>query len=395
MIEGALDGIRVLDASQMLAGPQAGMRLGDLGADVIKIEPPGGEWQRTHSIADAFVEGETTGILGMNRNKRGITLNLKHVDGLRTLYALVEKSDVFIQNFRVGTAERLQIDYKRLREINPQLVYCTISGYGTEGPYSKRPGQDLILQGYSGSLFSTGRKADPPSPSPIYLADVMTSYQAVIGIMAALMARGRTGEGQYVELSMWATMLDAQAQEISTYLNLGMLPPRTEEPLANAWINAPYGIYQTQDSYVTLAMAPLHVLGEALDNDRLREMTDWADGVRYRDEVYQLVSQILPSRTTAEWIEIFDQYNIWAGPVYDYDDVASDPHVVATDMIVTVPHPRINNLRMPNVPIKLSGTPATIRRAPPLLGQHTEEVLSEVLGYDTAHIGQLRDIGAL
>jgi crotonobetainyl-CoA:carnitine CoA-transferase CaiB-like acyl-CoA transferase len=395
MADSALAGIRVLDSSQMLAGPQCAMRLGDFGADVIKVEPPGGEWQRTHSIANAFVEGETTGLLGMNRNKRSITINLKNEEGLKTLYELVKVSDVFIQNYRVGTAERLGIGYERLCEINPRLIYCAITGYGDEGPYRNRPGQDLVIQGYSGAMFSAGSKTDPPVASPIFAMDVMTSYHAVSGILAAIIARGRTGRGQKIVLSMFSAALDAQQQEISTYLNLGILPPRTEEPLANAWINAPYGVYRTRDGYMTLAMTPLHVLGEALDDDFLRSCTDWADGATHRDEVYRIASRKLPDKTTAEWLEIMDSYNIWAGPVYTYADIEKDPHVVATDMIVQVPHPKIRNLRMPNVPIQMSDTPLRIDRHPPLLGEHTDEVLSELLGYDADHIQQLRREGAL
>lgn len=393
--EGALSGIRVLDASQMLAGPQCAMRLGDLGADVLKIEPPQGEWQRTHAIANVFIEGESTGLLGMNRNKRSVVINLKTEEGREVLYDLVRVSDVFIQNYRFGVAERLKIDYETLSAINPRLVYCQITGYGEEGPYRDRPGQDLVLQGYSGSMYSVGRKTDTPAPGPIYAMDVMTSYQATIGILSALVSRNERGKGQKVSVNMFTTALDAQQQEISTYLNAGMLPPRTEEPLANAWINAPYGVYKTQDSYITLAMAPLDVLGEALDNDFLRDLKDWSDGALRRDEVYRTVAEILPTRTTAEWIEIFDLYNVWSGPVYSYADVERDPHVIATDMIVEVPHPRIKNLRMPNVPIKMSATPASIRRHPPMLGEHTEEVLREVLDYDEDEIRSLEAEGVI
>jgi len=379
----------------MLAGPQSAMRLGDLGADVIKVEPPQGEWCRSHTIADAYLEGESTPFVGLNRNKRGITINLKTDAGLQLMYKLVKHADVFLQNFRVGTVERLKIDYESLRQINPRLIYCSISGYGEQGPYRQRPGQDLILQGYSGTLFSSGSKNDPPRPAPFYGPDVMTSYQACIAILGALVARERIGVGQKIEVSMFATMLDCQQQEILTYLNQGKLPPRTEEPLANAWINAPYGIYGTKDHYITLAMAPLDVLGEALDNDRLREMKQWSDGATHRDEVYRICAEVLPSRTTAAWIEHFDKHNIWSGPVYSYDMLEKDPHVLATEMITEIPHPKIGKYRSPNVPVKMSETPMQIRRHAPLLGEHTAEVLREVLDYDDAKIQSLRQQNAL
>lgn len=396
MVPGALDGLRVLDASQMMAGPLCGMRLGDLGADVLKIEPPrSGEWVRTHGFANAAIEGETTALLGLNRNKRSVTLNLKHPDGLEALYALARTSDVFIQNYRVGTAERLGIGYDKLHEVNPRLVYCAISGYGEQGPYRLRPGQDLVVQGYSGSLWSVGSRDDPPTPSSLWAADAMAAYQATIGILAALLARDRIGAGQKVSVNLLAAVMDCQIQELTTYLNLGILPERSEGRFAHAWINAPYAVYATADGYLTLAMAPVDVLGDALDNDRLRSFKDWSDGVTHRDEIYQIVAAALPARTTAEWLAVFDAHNVWAGPVYTYADLARDQHVIETDMLTCVPHPRAGALRMPNVPIRLSETPTSVRRPPPLLAEHTADVLSDWIGYDDQRIQQLRAAGAI
>ena len=393
---GPLAGLRVLDLSQMLAGPLCGMRLGDLGADVLKIEPPiGGEWTRTHSFADAAIAGETTAVLGLNRNKRSVTLNLKHPDGLQTFDALVRESDVLVQNFRVGTADRLGAGYARLREINPRLIYCSISGYGEEGPYSGRPGQDLLVQGYSGSMWSVGSADDPPLPGALWCVDAMTAYQAAIGILSALWARQRTGRGQKVEVNMLATVMDCQAQELTTALNLGITPQRSQAPFAHAWVTAPYGVYRTADSYITLAQSPLDVLGEALDSDELRAMTAWSDGITRRDEVYAIVSAIMPRRSTAAWLEILYRHKLWAGPVYTYADLAEDPHVVATGMIATVDHPTIGPLRLPNIPIRLSETPAAIRMPPPLLGEHTEAVLRDQLGYDDEQVERLRESGAI
>lgn len=379
-----------------MAGPLCAMRLGDLGAEILKIEPPGhGEWTRTHGFANAAIAGQTTAFLGLNRNKRSVTINLKAPGGIETMSALVRASDVFIQNYRVGTAERLGIGYAQLCEINPRLVYCSISGYGEDGPYRLRPGQDLVIQGYSGSMWSVGSRQRPPSPGALYAADALAAYQAAIGILAALWARERTGRGQKIAVSLLAAAMDCQIQEITTHLNLAILPERTEEPLAHAWINAPYGVYQTSDGYITLAMAPLHILGEALDNERLRQMTSWSDGVTYRDEVYRLVSAILPTRTTKEWLEILDRHNVWAGPVYTYADLVNDPHVIATAMITSVEHPTIGKMRLPNVPLDLSETPAEVRLPPPLLGEHTDPVLREILGYSDARIEELHAAGAI
>jgi crotonobetainyl-CoA:carnitine CoA-transferase CaiB-like acyl-CoA transferase len=393
---GALAGIRVLDATQMLAGPICSMRMADLGADVLKIEPPGvGDWTRTHGFANAYVNGETTAYLGLNRNKRSVTLNLKHPDGLAAFDALVATADVYIQNYRVGTAERIGAGYARLHQINPNLVYCSISGYGETGPYAGRPGQDLVVQGYSGSLFSVGSSEMPPLPGALWAADTMTGYQAAVGILSALLARERIGGGQKIEVSMLGVVMDCQAQEITTYLNLGLLPERTRAPFAHAWVTAPYGVYRTADGWMTIAQVPIDRLGEALDDDRLRAMTDWDDGITHRDEVYDIVSAIIPSRTTAEWQAIFDTHNLWCGPVYDYAALAADPHVIETGMLTSVQHPVHGELRMPAPPLRMTETPPTVRTSPPTLGQHTDEVLSAELGYDAEQLEQLHRAGAI
>jgi crotonobetainyl-CoA:carnitine CoA-transferase CaiB-like acyl-CoA transferase len=393
---GALEGLRVLDGSQMMAGPLCCIRLGDLGAEVLKIEPPGtGDWTRAHGFANAAIEGETTAWLGLNRNKKSVTINLKNPEGREVFYDLVRKSDVYIQNYRVGTAERLGAGYEHLSEINPRLVYASISGFGEQGPYKQRPGQDLVIQAYSGSMWAVGSKNDLPLPGSLWAADAMAAYQAAIGILAALWSRESTGKGQKIEVNMLAVTMDAQIQEITTYLNLGIKPERSEEWSAHAFIPAPYGVYKTADGYIVLAMTPIHVLGEAVDNDRLRELTDWSDGVTHRDEIYRIVRAILPTRTSAEWIEIFDRYNVWTGPVYDYEDLANDPHINQTGMITSVQHPTIGDLKMPNVPMKMSGTPAEVRLPPPLLGEHTDAVLHELLGYNKERLQALHASGAI
>lgn len=394
-MKGPLDGIRVLDASQMLAGPICGMRLGDLGAEVLKIEPPAGEWTRTHGFADAEIGGDTTAYLALNRNKKSVAVNLKSPDGLDVFYELVRRSDVFLQNFRVGTADRLGIGYEKLHEINPRLVYCSISGYGESGPLSQRPGQDLVVQGYSGSMWSVGSREDPPTPGALWAIDSMTGYQAAIGILAVLRERDRTGRGQKVAINMLAVVMDCQVQELTTHLNLGLLPERTEGRFAHAWVTAPYGAYRTRDGWIVLGQAPLDALGEAVGSDRLRQMTEWSDGIHHRDEVFRILSEILPARTTAEWLDIFDRHRLWAGPVYDYSELVADPHVQATGMIASVDHPQHGRLRFPNVPIRFSESTAEVRTPPPLLGEHTEQVLADLLGYDSARIDRLRSGGAI
>ena len=393
---GALDGITVLDCTQMLAGPLAGLRLGDLGADVLKIEAPGsGEFNRTHGFEDITAAGEMTTFLALNRNKRSVVLNLKKPDGLAVMHDLVAQADVLIQNFRVGTADRIGIGYEQLHELNPRLIYCAITGYGSTGPYRNRAGQDLILQGYSGSMWSVGKLADPPLPSALWAADVMSGYQAVVGVLAALHAREATGGGQYVEVDMLSSVLDAQLQELVTYLNSGRQPTRMREPSAHALIPAPYGVYQTHDGWLTMAMCHLPDLGEALDDDWLKTLVHYNDGAIHRDEIYARIRPRFTERTTAEWLEIFERCGVWAGPVYDYAQLERDPHVVATGMFTDQPQGGGVSVRTLRPPLTMSATPLAIRRGAPPLGAHTADVLREKLGYDRSRVTRLIASGAV
>ena len=393
---GALGDLTVLDCTQMLAGPLAGLRLGDLGADVVKIEAPGtGEFNRTHGFEDIKAAGEMTTFLALNRNKRSVAINLKDPAGLAVMHDMVRRADVLIQNFRLGTAERIGIGYEQLREINPRLVYCTITGYGSDGPYRNRPGQDLVLQGYSGSMWSVGKIGDPPLASALWAADVMTGYHAVIGILAALHSRERTGEGQYVEVSMLTAVLDAQLQEIVTFLNSGRQPTRSVEESAHASIPAPYGAYETKDGWLTLAMCHLPDLGEALDDDWLRTLAQYNDGVIHRDEIYRRIRHRFKERPTAEWLEILDRNGVWAGPVYDYKQLEQDPHIVATGTFMDQPQSGGGTIRTVRPPIRMSATPLTIRSGAPVLGEQTKEVLVEKLGYDPERVSKLISDGAV
>ena len=395
MNNGALSDVRVIDATQMLAGPMAGTRLGDLGADVVKIEPPtGGEFNRTHGFGDSRANGEMTTFLAMNRNKRSLALDLKTEQGVEVLYELAKNSDVFIQNFRRGTAERLGIGFEKLREINPKIIYCSITGYGTTGPHRDRPGQDLIIQGYSGSMFSVGKIGDPPLASALWAADVMTGYQAAIGILASLNHRKHTGVGQHVEIDMLSVVLDCQLQEIVSYLNAGFTPQRTSEDSAHGAMPAPYGSYKTKDGWLNLAMSPLPALAEVIDNDWLRTLVDYDDGHRLRDEIYAVIREAFIDKTTAEWVALCDQHGVWAGPVYDFPALEKDPHIIEEKYFVDQPQRTGGSAKTVRIPIKMSETPPSIRRGAPGLGEHSVEILAE-LGYEQDIIETLLASGAV
>lgn len=390
MIKGPLDGIKVLDFSLAMSGPFAAQKLGDMGAEVIKIEPTGdGEWHRTRPAANAWVNKLNSSFIAFNRNKRSLSVNIKSEVGKEIVYKLIRESDVILQNFRPGVVERLGIDYETVSTLNDKIIYCSISGYGETGPYAKRPGQDLVLQGYSGAMWNIGKKGDPPHPIALYACDATAAHNAVEGILAALLYRERYGEGQKVEVNMLSGIMDMQVQELSVYLTGGIKPERSEEPLAHTLLTAPYGIYKTKDSYMTLAIGPINVLGEALDNDRLRSFTDWNDGMVHRDEIYRIVSEIIPLKTTSEWIEILDKYNYWAGPVYDYDDLVNDPQVHHNNTIVEIEHPTEGKLKVLSLPITFKKTPSSIRYYPPLVGENTDEILLQI-GYTRDEIDKLK-----
>lgn len=395
MVNGPLNGIMVLDFSLAMAGPFAAQKLGDMGAEVIKVEPTGdGEWHRTRPAANAWVNKLNSSFIAFNRNKRSLSVNLKSEEGREAVYRLVKKADVLLQNFRPGVAERLGLDYETIKSINDKIVYCSISGYGETGPYAKRPGQDLVVQGYSGALWNTGKEGDPPHPLGMFVADATAAHQAVEGILAALFYRERSGKGQKVEVNMLNCVMDLQVQELSVYLTGGVKPTRSKEPLAHVLLTAPYGVYKTKDGYITVSIGPIHVLGEALNNDRLRSFTEWNDGMVHRDEIYRIVSEIMPQKTTQEWIEILDKHNYWAGPVYDYDDLVNDPQVKHNQMIIEMDHPTEGKLKMLGVPIRFSESPGTIRYHPPLVGEHTDTILKEV-GYAEEEIRQLKEKGVV
>ena len=317
---GILSGYRVIDLTIAMAGPLAAMRLGDLGADVVKVEPVNGEWQRHTPAGGAEGHQINASFLSLNRNKRSLAVNLKSPEGRDIVLELARRSEVFLQNYRPGVAERLGLDYESVRAVRPDIVYVSISGYGESGPYVNRPGQDMLLQAMSGAMLNVGRASDPPAPAGTYAVDAITGYGAFEGALAGLLHRERTGEGQLVTVNMLDSAIAVQAQELSIYTVGGIPQHRGREVHGHTYIRAPYGTFATADGYLALAFPPLAQLGEVLGIPEFAGLDDDVDGHARRDEITALVRARLPERGTAEWLAEFDARGIWAGPVYDYAD---------------------------------------------------------------------------
>lgn len=391
---GILSGYRVLDCSIAMAGPFAAQRLGDLGADVVKVEPVTGEWQRHTAAGGARGNKVNVSFLSLNRNKRSLAVDLKDPDGKAVLLELVKTADVFLQNYRPGVAKRLGVDYETLSKINPRLVYVSISGYGEDGPYLNRPGQDLVLQGMSGAMLSAGREGEPPNAAGQYLVDGITAYTAFEGALAALLHRERTGEGQLVQVNMLDAITTIQMQELSVF-TVGHKPQvRSAEPHAHVYIRAPYGAFATSDGFIIVAFPKLANLGQTIGEPSFLTMDDEVDTWTRRDEIFAKTRDRLKTKTTAEWLELLRAADIWCGPVYGYADLVEDEQIKHNGTFVEYEHPTEGHVKTPGFPIKFSKTPSTVDRGAPVVGQHSRDVLREA-GFDDAAIEQLLAKGAV
>ncbi len=391
---GILSGYRVLDCSIAMAGPFAAQRLGDLGADVVKVEPVTGEWQRHVAAGGARGNRINVSFLSLNRNKRSLAIDLKSADGKAVLYDLVRSADVFLQNYRPGAAKRLGVDYAALCAINRRIIYASISGYGESGPYVDWPGQDLLLQGLSGAMLSAGRANEPPNPAGQYLVDAVTAYTAFEGVLAALLHRERTGEGQLVEVNMLDAITTLQMQELSVFTVAGKPQLRSAEPHAHVYIRSPYGVFATRDGYIIVSFPPLRKFGELIGEPSFLSMDDEVDSWTRRDDIFARTRERLAERTTAEWLDLLRQHDIWCGPVYGYADLLADPQVIHNGTFVEYDHPTEGRVKTPGFPIRFSKTPSQVERGAPLAGEHSRAVLREA-GYDEARITQLIASGAI
>ena len=388
--------MRVLDLTRVLAGPFCAMILGDMGAEVIKIEEPG-KGDDTRSWPP-FLGGEATYFLSVNRNKQSLTLNLKAPEGRELLKRLVKKSDVVLENFRTGTMERLGLGYATLKKVNPKLVYCAISGFGESGPEAARAGYDLIVQAESGLMDITGFEDGPPVKVGTSIADLVAGMSAAHGITLALLARTRTKKGQKVEISMLDAMAALLTYQAGIYFGTGAKPSRRGNKHPSI---VPYEVFKAADAYLTLGVANNSLWERcctAMERPDLVKDPRYArdaDRVQNRETLVPLLNDVLGGRTADEWLKRFEAVGVPAGRIRTVAEVCESEHLKARGMIVTLPHPKAGNLRVLGVPVRLHATPGKAATAPPLLGQHTERVLRRVLGVGKSEVARLRKGGVV
>jgi crotonobetainyl-CoA:carnitine CoA-transferase CaiB-like acyl-CoA transferase len=391
----ALEGVRVLDFTQMMMGPWATQFLGDLGADVIKIERPGvGEWERGLRAMGDLLDGQSPFFLAMNRNKRSLALNLKDPRARDIVLRLAADADLLVENFRPGVMARLGLGYDDLADVNPSIVYVSGSGFGQTGPYVDRPGQDLLIQAMSGLAAYGGRAGELPTPSGSSIVDASTALLLAFSAMVGLVHKLRTGEGQHVDVSLFDTAVALQCQELAAFLNMERRFERSEAGIAGAWLSAPFGIYRTADGHLALAMGSLAVLGELLGEPRLADLDAPRRSFDDRDEIYAIVQARLTERSTREWLDLLATKDVWCAPVQSFDDLVDDPQVAHNELLTTVEHPGGGDLRVVGVPMRFSRTPGSVRSGPPAVGQHTDEVLTAA-GYSDDEIRAFHDDGVV
>jgi formyl-CoA transferase len=398
----ALEGVRVLDLSRALAGPYCTMMLGDLGADVIKVERPG-RGDESRGWGPPFVgepygpyPGESAYFLAVNRNKRSVTVNLKSSEGQEIIRRLAEVSDVLVENFRTGALDRMGLAYDDLQAVNPRLVYCSISGYGRTGPYAERPGYDFIIQAEGGLMGVTGPEDGPPYRVGVPIIDITAGMFASSAILAALRARGRTGEGQLVDVSLLDASVALLTNVASNYL-VGREAPRR---LGNAHPNiAPYEAFRAHDRWFALAAANQRqwailcgVIGRGDLEDDPRFTTNQAR-VSNRQALLEALGEVFLQRDADEWLAELRESGLPCGPINSLADVFEHPQAGARGLALTADHPTAGSVQMTGFPYQLSQTPVEVRRPPPLLGEHTDTVLADLLGYSTSELGGLSERG--
>ena len=392
---GALDKIKVVDLTRTLAGPFCTMLMGDMGAEVVKIEEPtGGDETRKWT---PFVNGESTQFLTFNRNKRSLSVNLKEPEGLKIVKGMAADADVMIESFRAGTLERLGLGYEEIKKINPGIVYCSISGYGRSGPMANMPGYDLLIQAYSGLMSLTGDPDGSPLRIGFSLVDLFTGMMAYGTILTALRQKDQTGNGQWVEAALLDGQVAALSYHATGFMGTGIEPTRMGSGHPSL---VPYQAFTSNNGQFIIGCANQGLwerMCTAIGQEGMLKdprYTDNTDRVEHRSECVGELNAVFATNTTDHWVDLIVEAGVPCGPINTVSDVVSNPQVLARNMIAEVNHPKVPNLKFPGSPLKLTDSPATIRRVPPSLGQHNEEILIEA-GYPADIIADLKERGVL
>ncbi|MDR9432040.1 MAG: CoA transferase [Natronomonas sp.] len=391
---GALSDVRVVSFAQLAQGPFAAQIMGELGADVVKVEPPGGEWMRSAPERDADARiglntiwgDENLSFLSVNRNKRSIELNLKDDRHRKVADDLVASTDVLIENFRPGVMDRLGFGYEDVADRNPELVYCSSSGYGASGPYTDRPAQDILLQAMSGVMGITGHVEDPPTPVGTTVIDTYAAMQIVVSVLAALYERERTGEGTLIEVDMLSSAVHLLSQEVAVAANDGEAPTRSEVPgMGHVYLQAPYGVYETSDGHLVLSLSPVAEVADALDIEGVESITTLEEAYERKDEIKRRIETVLSGESTEHWLGRLLERDVWCAPVRDLAAVPDDPQVRANGMIQTIERSDLPDFEVVSLPFRVNGETPPARSRPPRAGEHTDEVLTE-LGYPADYL---------
>jgi len=401
--KGLLAGVRVIDLTRVLAGPYCTMMLGDLGADVIKIEAPG-QGDDTRHWGPPFTplvdgrQGEAAYFLAANRNKRSLTLNLKSAKGLEILRELIRQGDVLVENFRTGTLARWGLDYETLQELRPGLIYCTITGYGTTGPYKDRAGYDFMVQAMGGFMSVTGPEPGEPARAGVAIADLATGMFACNAVLAALFARERTGQGQIIDMALLDSQVALMSYVASNFLVSGELPGRFGNGHPNI---VPYQEFRARDQYFAFACGND---GQWRKFCTAVNRPEWSDDGRFatnsarlthRAEVVAMLNELFATRDAADWMTLCDEIGIPNGPINNMAQVFANEQVIAREMRQDVPHPTAGQVPLVSSPLKIPTAPTAVRYPPPLLGEHTEEILQDMLGYSATAVEALRTEGVI
>jgi len=392
-----LSGYRVLDLSRILAGPYCTMILGDQGAEVIKIERPG-TGDDTRTWGPPFAGGESAYYLCCNRNKKSVIVDLKQPEGLELVRELAKVSDVMVENFTPGLTKRFGLDYETLHKLNPRLVYASITAYGQDGPYRDRPGYDMVLSAVGGLMWITGERDGNPCKVGVAITDVLTGVYASGAITSALLWRERSGKGQYLDISLLDVQVSGLANIASNYLVAGQEAQRWGTQHESI---IPYQVFETKDRPIAIGVANQKLWVKFC---KVIGKEEWIDDPRFvsnpkrvenRELIISLVAEVMAQKTCDDWMDLLVKASIPCGPVNDMEHLFADPQILHRNMVVEVPHPSIGTVRLGGIPVKYSQTPGSVRLPPPLLGEHTDEILREVLGYSPEKIEALRGAGAI